>query len=66
MLALLEYRASLCACGCGHLARETTDERFEWRIPDPVRCFARTALTIAQKAERPNPEALLWRAERRR
>lgn len=69
MLALSEYRASLCPCGCGHPLRETAAQEgtHEWTVPPPVRCLARDALSIAQNtAQRDRPEALLWRVERRR
>lgn len=66
MLGLSEYQAALCPCGCGHMARDTTSEDTEWVAGDPVRCYARHALVVAQKVERVHPEALLWTAYRRR
>lgn len=69
MLALADYRASRCP-NCGGDARECLDPETEgeWVVPPPVRCQARTAITIAQKpyGESPQPEALLFRAERKR
>lgn len=66
MLALGEYRASRCPCGCGYALKETTEGGGVFSVPLPVRCYARTALSIAQDASnRPQPEALLWRAEMR-
>lgn len=68
MLALAEYRATRCP-DCGRDVRECTDPASEgkYRVPPPDRCHATTALVIAQKvnAESPQPEALLWRVERR-
>jgi hypothetical protein len=69
MLALAEYRASRCPCGCGNnttdsLAKEGT-VRFKAR---KVRCLARMALVSAQQSA-PNepsdfPEARLWWTEK--
>ncbi|MGC5019009.1 hypothetical protein [Micromonospora sp. DT47] len=70
MAALVGYRATLCPCGCGHLADDTLaheDDGRRWVAPPPARCRARTALAIAQAQHQdsPQPEALLWRVERR-
>ena len=70
MLALIGHRDGLCPCGCGlpadqTLAHESDGRRFA--VPAPTRCRARTALSIAQEQHKdtPQPEALLWRVERR-
>lgn len=64
MLALGEYRASLCPCGCGHPMRDTiSDERTgpKFHVPPPARCRARDALIQAQDAfKNPRAEAVLW------
>lgn len=67
MLALSEYRASLCPCGCGHPARETLAQEgtHRWHVPPPSRCGARDAMALAQTTEYERPSALLWHAERR-
>jgi hypothetical protein len=68
MLALAEYRATRCPCGCGQDARESLDPETEGKwVVSNVRCEARTALSIARKPyeESPQPEALLFHAERR-
>lgn len=51
MLALAEFRASRCPCGCGHSVADTTAKAgtHEWRVRK-VRCFARDALVAAQQA----------------
>lgn len=65
MLALGEYRASRCPCGCGEPARETLsneDSGPAYHVPPPLRCRARDALSIAQASNKnPRPEALLYR-----
>ncbi|MFG3639080.1 hypothetical protein ACGF3C_02250 [Micromonospora sp. NPDC047762] len=70
MAALAGYRNRPCACGCGHPAEETTAHESDGRqyvVPPPTRCRARTALAQAQAhyQDTPQPEALLWRVERR-
>lgn len=70
MAALAGYRDRPCPCGCGHPAEETTAHESDGRIyvvPPPTRCRARTALVQAQAQyeDTPQPEALLWRVERR-
>lgn len=67
MLALSEYRASLCPCGCGYLSDETrgaaNEDRFT--VPPPYRCYARDAMVEAQEAfKNPRPQAVLWTAQR--
>jgi hypothetical protein len=57
MLALDEYRASRCPCGCGHntadsLAKEGTVHRFKAR---KVRCLARTAWFPPSSGARTSP-----------
>ncbi len=69
MLALTEYRDSLCPCGCGHQVRDTTADEtsVEFRVLPPARCLARDALSMAQQAHnRERPEALIWRTVARR
>jgi hypothetical protein len=66
MLALAAYRAGLCP-SCGRPLAECTTGEGKWRVPPPTRCHATTAVSIAQSAHResPQPEALLYFAERR-
>lgn len=67
MLALSEYRASRCPCGCGHAARDTlsseeTGPTFTAKMSG--RCRARDALLMAQGMfKNPRPEAMLWHTE---
>lgn len=66
MLALGHYRADMHHCG--HPLSETTapEAEFSYTVGPPFRCHACTALELARKAdERPEPAALVWRAERR-
>lgn len=70
MAALAAYRGGLCPCGCGHPAEHTTAHEGDGRtfvVPPPTRCRARTALSMAQAQyqDTPQPDALLWRVERR-
>lgn len=69
MVALAEYRASLCPCGCGHLLTDTTasEEDVSFTVPVPNACLARMKLTEAQRkwADHPYREALLWHAVKR-
>jgi hypothetical protein len=70
MVALAAYRARDCPCGCGFPAEQTLAHESDGRrflVPTPVRCRARTALAIAQARHEksPQPEALLYRVERR-
>lgn len=64
MLALSEFRASRCPCGCGHPTRDTlspeqTGPTFTAAIAG--RCRARDALLMAQAGfKNPRPEAVLW------
>lgn len=54
MLALAEYRALRCPCGCGHNVNDTTAKQgtHQWKVRK-VRCMARDALEAArQKAEK--------------
>jgi hypothetical protein len=69
MTALAAYRATRCP-NCGGDRRECTAHESDGRtfvVPDPVRCRALTALAIkqAQYQDASQPEALLWRVERR-
>lgn len=69
MLALDRYESSLCPCGCGFPAEVSQDPENEdrFRAALPIRCHARTALAVAQKArgdEDDYPEALLWEPPR--
>ncbi|HEX5996944.1 MAG TPA: hypothetical protein VFY84_17515 [Jiangellales bacterium] len=67
MLALAEYRASLCPCGCGHKAADTLamEGTHQWRVRK-VRCHARDQLAVAQNAYNgQRPEAVLWSVEKR-
>lgn len=69
LLALAAYRATRCpACG-GDISECTSpDAEGGFEVPPPTRCQAKTALVIAQQdyKDSPQPEALLWRAKRRR
>lgn len=68
MLALSEYRASLCPCGCGYRSEETrgaaNEDKFE--VPLPFRCWARDAMLQAQdgRTNTSRPEALLWQVKK--
>jgi hypothetical protein len=69
VLALAEYRASRCPCGCGHNSADTLGEEVpgRWRVKR-VRCHARAAMIIAQEAA-PNepkyqPAARIWWTEK--
>lgn len=73
ILALTQYRASLCPCGCGHLLAETTshEEGGPRFVVTEVACRARLALLENQRAvdaERgsENSPARLWRTEMKR
>lgn len=64
LLALAEYRASLCPCGCGYPVAETTAH---WTVgPEydatKVTCRARAALNEAKRgaAERDKSDADAW------
>lgn len=65
VLALLEYEASLCPCGCGHLYEDTTSN---WETgPEFVvtrkTCRARAALVVEQRIARDRKadvDADLW------
>lgn len=65
-MALDRYEDGLCPCGCGYPAEVSQDPENEdrFRAGLPIRCHARTALVVAQKAQEgtevPAPEALLW------
>jgi hypothetical protein len=69
MLALAEYRASRCPCGCGHNADDTTAREglHEWKVRR-VRCHARAAMVRAQQgaSDKPEdlPDARLWWTEK--
>lgn len=69
LLALDEYRASRCPCGCGHNAADTTAKEgtVRWRVRK-IRCHARDALVAAQQAasNKPEdrPEARIWWTEK--
>lgn len=66
MLALAEYRASRCPCGCGHAIADTTAKEgtFVWRTRKTV-CIARDTLAAAQKAyDGTHGDALLWWVEK--
>lgn len=59
VLALLEYEASLCPCGCGHLYADTTsnaDTGPEFTVTR-VACRARAALIEEQRAVRDRTNA---------
>lgn len=68
MLALGEYRASLCS-GCGQDRRETTAKEgtHEWRVRK-WRCLACDAVELAQESAAKNkqirPGAVLWGVEK--
>lgn len=70
MLALAEYRASRCPCGCGNNAADTTGPEVigQWKARR-VRCHARAAMVLAQRnaSSKPEdlPEARLWWVEKR-
>lgn len=64
LLAYLEYEASLCPCGCGHLYEDTTSHwetgpEFETTMTS---CRARVALLEAQRAKAASEygPALIW------
>lgn len=66
MSALGIYRAGLHSCGLPLAETTAPDAEFAYKVGPPHRCHACTAVLRAQKAdERTEPEALLWRAERR-
>lgn len=64
-LALTEYRASLCPCGCGYLVAESTSH---WETGPEfdathTTCRARAALVEAQEAaaeRKSDTRAWLW------
>jgi hypothetical protein len=65
MLALEIWRRGQCP-NCGRDTDECTTHD-KWEIPPPTRCHVSTALAVARKPYlegSPQPEALLWRAER--
>jgi hypothetical protein len=68
MLALAVHRASRCP-SCGRDIAECTDPASEgrWDVPDPRQCHATVAVSIARRkyADEPQPESLLFHAERR-
>lgn len=68
VLAWALYRRSLCPCGCGHPARETTshEETGPQYKATRIRCRARDVLQLAQDELRDveRPEALLWQVQR--
>ena len=67
MLALLLYRTQLGPCGhyLPHTAAGDAEERYY--TPEPARCHACTAIAATSKAyiDSPQPQALLFHAERR-
>jgi hypothetical protein len=72
ILALADYRASLCPCGCGHpladtTANEETGPKFSVSY---LACHARMELIDAQnaaaKGDSPYGEARMWRTEMKR
>lgn len=71
LLALAEYRATRCPCGCGHNAADTTAKEgtYRWRARR-VRCMARDAMVAAQQQASSKPEdraeARLWWTEKMR
>jgi hypothetical protein len=68
-LALAEYRASRCPCGCGQPVAESTAIENDGRYKATAnRCHARAALAIeaGRYAKDPHPETLLYSVELRR
>jgi hypothetical protein len=69
MLALAEFRATRCPCGCGHNVAETTAKEgtYRWKVRR-VRCLARDAMVAAQQQASGKPEdrpdARLWWTEK--
>lgn len=69
MLALAEFRATRCPCGCGHSVADTTAKEgtVQWRVRK-VRCLARDAMVAAQQGASNKPEdrpdARLWWTEK--
>lgn len=65
VLALHEYEASLCPCGCGHLYEDTTsnwETGPEFEVTRKA-CRARAALNVEQRMARDggaDTEADLW------
>jgi hypothetical protein len=64
LLAYLEYEASLCPCGCGHMYEDSTSNwetgpEFDATV---TTCRARAALLEAQRAKTAgeNAPALIW------
>lgn len=69
-LALAEYRAGLCPCGCGHRLADTTapEATGPTFVPVQVTCNARMALLEAQRGAEEargteNAPARLWAAQ---
>jgi uncharacterized protein with PIN domain len=64
MLALVEYRASLCPNCHGDLAETTAHEL--WDVPPPIRCHKCTHIAVAQENHTGKQlSALRWGAKRR-
>lgn len=69
MLALAEYEASRCPCGCGHNSKDTIGPEVpgRWKVRK-VRCHARDALVRAQQGSDNKPEdapqARVWWTEK--
>jgi hypothetical protein len=69
MLALAEFRASRCPCGCGHNMADTTAKEgtHQWRVRR-IRCHARDAMEGAQQRASNKPEdrpgARIWWSEK--
>jgi hypothetical protein len=63
VLALLEYEASLCPCGCGHLTEDTTSDYRtgpEFVVAKTM-CRARAALREDQRAGKTSDDpAWIW------
>jgi len=71
VLALAEYEASLCPCGCGHLYEDSTsnwDAGPEFVVTRKT-CRARAALNVEQRIARDRKadvDADLWGTEMRK
>lgn len=66
MLALEIYRATRCPLCGGPIEDCGPKSSGRWTVPPPRRCYRTDALSLAQDASnRPRPEALLWRVEKR-
>lgn len=65
MVALELWRATRCPA-CGGDMHECCAPDAAFTVASPRRCHKTTALAIAQdQSQRKQPEALLWRVERR-